>query len=467
MTKVLESLSYTYENVIGNGFCWGKYMLIFRKANVKSKQVAAQIYIIEDSIVLKMFFNNVTKHSAYISNTPNRIKHVFTGSYGTCKHCKGDNCKFRKEYEIDSIKFEKCNGTAFEFYNLKIESYYLRRISNRKETLKLKKTVGLFIIISMCFQLFFPVTSVYAATPLSTYGSLSVKGTKLVNKKGNTVQLKGVSTHGISWFPQYLNKKAMKTMKEQWGINVIRIAMYTYEWNGYCNSGKQNQKSLQTLVCQGIEHATDLGLYVIIDWHILNDGNPNTHLSDAKSFFHTISKKYKKNKNILYEICNEPNGGTTWNDIKKYAKKVIPVIRKNDRDAIIIVGTPNWCQDVDIAAKSPLTGYKNILYSLHFYADTHRDSYRKKALSAVKSGLPLFVSEFSISNASGNGAINTSEGNKWIKLLNQYKISYTIWNLSNKNESSALIKNTCNKTSGWNKADLTATGKWFLTVLKK
>lgn len=115
-TKALEELGYTYGDEIGSGFCWGKYMLIFRKANVKSKNVVARIYIREDSVVLRLFFNNVTKHAAYISGAPEYIKNVFTGEYGTCKHCKGDRCKFRKNYEIDGVKYEKCNGTTFEFY---------------------------------------------------------------------------------------------------------------------------------------------------------------------------------------------------------------------------------------------------------------------------------------------------------------------------------------------------------------
>lgn len=121
-TKSLESLGYTYGGEIGSGFCWGRYMLIFRKAGVKSKNVAARIYIRDDSIVLRMFFNNVTKHADYISNSPGFIKIAFTGDYGTCKHCKGDNCRFRKDYEIDGVKFEKCNGTTFEFCNPKIEN---------------------------------------------------------------------------------------------------------------------------------------------------------------------------------------------------------------------------------------------------------------------------------------------------------------------------------------------------------
>lgn len=122
LTKALEKMGYTYGDEIGSGYCWGKYMLIFRKANVKSKNVVARIYIKEDSIVLRLFFNNVTKHAAYISSSPEHIQSAFTGDYGTCKHCKGENCKFRKDYEIDGVKYEKCNGTTFEFHNPKIEN---------------------------------------------------------------------------------------------------------------------------------------------------------------------------------------------------------------------------------------------------------------------------------------------------------------------------------------------------------
>lgn len=121
-TKAMEQLGYTYGDEIGSGFCWGVYMLIFRKANVKSKNVVARIYIREDSIVLRLFFNNVTKHGGYISNAPAVIKNAFVGEYGTCKHCKGDHCKFRKDYEIDGVKFEKCNGTTFEFWSPKTEN---------------------------------------------------------------------------------------------------------------------------------------------------------------------------------------------------------------------------------------------------------------------------------------------------------------------------------------------------------
>ena len=87
-------------------------------------------------------------------------------------------------------------------------------------------------------------------------------------------------------------------------------------------------------------------MYVIIDWHILHDLDPNVYKEDAKDFFNEMSAKYADYDNVIYEICNEPNGGTNWNSVKNYANEIIPVIRANDSDAIIIVGTPNWSQDV-------------------------------------------------------------------------------------------------------------------------
>ena len=291
--------------------------------------------------------------------------------------------------------------------------------------------------------------------------ALKVKGTKLMNSRGRTVQLKGVSTHGLSWYPQYVNQKAFTYMKKYWKINAVRLALYTADYNGYCNSDYANRLKLLKTVDQGIKSATSAGLYVIVDWHILSDGNPQTNQNRAISFFARTAKKYKNNTNVIYEICNEPNGGTSWNTIRTYAGKVIRTIRKYDKNAVILVGTPNWSQDVDVAAEKPLKGYQNIMYTLHFYAGTHGSWLRDKAQKALDKGLPLFVSEFGISDASGNGSLNKTEGNAWIRFLNKNKISYLGWSLCNKAESSALIKSSVSKTTNWTSKDLTDWGRWL------
>lgn len=308
--------------------------------------------------------------------------------------------------------------------------------------------------------------SAVAATPLESHGALSVQGAKIVDSHGKAFQLKGVSTHGLSWFPEYVSKEAFQSLRDQWGANTVRLAMYTAEYNGYCTGSAANRTTLKNLVDKGVKAATELGMYVIIDWHILQDNNPNTYKSQSIAFFREMASKYKNYNNVIYEICNEPNGGTSWSQVKSYAQSVIGEIRKTDKDAIIIVGTPTWSQDVDQAAKSPISGYSNIAYSFHFYANTHRESYRTKLENALKKGLPVVVTEFGICDASGNGSVNRTEGDRWISLLNRYQTGYVCWNLSNKNESSALLKSSCKKKSGWSSADLSDSGKWLVDTLK-
>ena len=299
-------------------------------------------------------------------------------------------------------------------------------------------------------------------TPLQKNGRLKVRGTYLVNEKGSPVVLKGVSTHGINWFPQYVRKDTFRTLRDQWGVQCIRLAMYTEEYNGYCSGG--NREELKKTIIDGVRYATELGMYVIIDWHILSDGNPAAHQADAKAFFRDMSARYKNQKNVIYEICNEPNGGVSWSTIKTYAVSVIKTIRANDKNAVILVGTPNWSQDVDTAAENPIQGYRGIMYTFHFYAATHAEGYRKKVETALGKGLPVFVSEFGVSEASGNGRVDKAEGNRWLSFLKKNKISYVCWNLSNKGESSSLLNSSCGKTSGFTNGDLSTAGKWYRDV---
>ena len=305
----------------------------------------------------------------------------------------------------------------------------------------------------------------FTGTPYGEHGKLSVSGVNILDKNGNTFQLKGVSTHGISWFPQYVSYDTFKYLRDSWGANVVRIAMYTAEYNGYCSGG--NRDDLKTLVKKDIDAATELGMYVVVDWHILSDSNPLTHKTEAINFFNEISSYYKANDNIIYEICNEPNGGTSWSDIKSYANEIIPVIRANDPDAIIVVGTPTWSQDVDTASWDKITGYDNIMYTLHYYAATHKQWLRDKAQTAINNGCALFVTEFSICDASGNGALDKTEADLWLDFLNKNGISFIGWNLANKNESSSLFLRSCNKVHGFADSDLSEWAKWLRGAIEE
>ena len=291
--------------------------------------------------------------------------------------------------------------------------------------MKPKKIKRLAVVCGMLLLCVILIQSKANAKGVSDYGALQVSGTHLVSgRTGEQVMLRGVSTHGINWdvgYP-YISKEAFQTLRDQYAVNIVRLAMYTTEYYGYCDkagaadSQSTVQDTLKQRIDTGVRAATELGMYVIIDWHVLNDQNPKRYQEQAKTFFKEMSEKYAGQENVLYEICNEPNGGTSWDDIRSYAQEIIPLIRANDPDAVVIVGTPTWSQDVDIAADKPLE-YNNVLYAFHFYAATHRESYREKVKTAIAKGLPVFVSEFGVSEASGNGNMDTNEAGQWLDLL--------------------------------------------------
>lgn len=301
-----------------------------------------------------------------------------------------------------------------------------------------------------------------AATP-STAGALQVVGSQLCAADGSPVQLRGVSTHGLAWFPQYVNGDFFQELRRDWDANAVRLAMYTAESGGYCADG--DQAALRQLVIDGVDYATAADLYVIVDWHVLSDQNPLAHADEAEAFFADMSARLADRDNVIYEICNEPNGSATWGDVKSYANRIIPAIRANDPDAVVIVGTPEWSQRVDQAVADPLDA-DNVLYALHFYAATHQQDLRDRMAAVVDAGLPVFVSEFGICDASGNGAVDYQSADAWVSLMDELGVSFVCWNLSNKNETSALFRPDCAKTSGFAEDDLSDEGRWLREVLR-
>ena len=326
--------------------------------------------------------------------------------------------------------------------------------------------VSIFIVVCMMNGALFcdgaDVTYAATATPVSTHGKLAVSGTQLVDQYGQAFQIRGVSTHGLQWYSQYNNIDAYRTLRDDWGANCIRLAMYTSE-GGYIS----NPQKMKDEIYKGVDYATNLGMYVIIDWHILSDGNPQTYKSQAKTFFAEMAQKYKDYNNVIYEICNEPNN-CSWSDIKNYAEEVISVIRSYDNDGIIIVGTPTWSQlgsqgHTYEPADEPIRGYNNLMYAFHFYASepAHNQWLTEKIGTAINKGLPVFVTEFGLSAANGDGNIELGKADEWLNRCDKYNVSYCVWSLSNDWRSSSLISSGCNKTSDWSTGELTTAGNYI------
>ena len=292
-------------------------------------------------------------------------------------------------------------------------------------------------------------------SPVYLNGKLSVQGTQMVNECGNPVQLKGMSSHGLAWFSRCYTEESLTTLVNDWHIDIFRLAVYTHENGGYCKTDTTQWKSKEdynVYIDSLVDICGKLGIYCIIDWHVLNEGsgNPKNTLDDAIPFWDYMSAKHRDDKHVLYEICNEPNGFMVrWSHVKEYADQVIPVIRANDPDKIVICGTPMWSQDVDYASQDPLS-YDNVMYTLHFYSGDHTQSLRDKAQTALNNGAAIFVTEFGTTKASGTGGVFLDECDRWMEWMNERKISWVNWSFADKNESSAALQPGASRSKNWN-----------------
>ena len=300
-------------------------------------------------------------------------------------------------------------------------------------------------------------------TVVERFGRLRVEGAKLLTEDGRQIQLRGISSFGLQFAGKYANEDVLRWLRDDWNMQVWRAALYLGE-GGYIT-----QRSLKSLVDQSVEAAINLGLYVIIDWHVHLDQSPMLYKEYALEFFSEMAQRYGSYPNILYEICNEPNGShVTWDEVvKPYAEEVIAVIRKYDQNNIIIVGTPTWSQDVDKAALNPIQG-NNIMYTLHFYAGTHGEELRNKAKIAVEMGLPLFVTECGTSQATGGGGVYEDKFLEWLSFLNKYQISWVNWSLTNKGEDSGILVMNADRDGkgGWTDSQLSQSGKFIRKILR-
>ena len=315
----------------------------------------------------------------------------------------------------------------------------------------------------------------YAETPVGKHGRLHLakvdgygNAPVIVDQYGKPFQMRGASTHGVQWFPEYINKGAMQTLRDEWGVNLLRMACYVTQYNGYTNGG---QSLIDSKIVEGVQAAKELGMYVIVDWHI-HEENPHTTKTVAEQFFKKYATLYKDYDNVIFEICNEPTGVqwyTGGNDLYSYCKDIAGIIRDCGSKALIVCGTNNWSQEVEDVAKKPLKddGFKDIMYTFHFYSGTHYEDKRQKVRTAVAAGTPIFVTEFGICDASGNGGYDTANADEWIEFLDSMNISYACWSFCNKGESASYLKTSCNKTTGgFEESDLTTTGIWLVNTYR-
>ncbi|MFN3405314.1 MAG: cellulase family glycosylhydrolase [Cytophagaceae bacterium] len=314
----------------------------------------------------------------------------------------------------------------------------------------------IFILVVLLFSM-----HLISAQVVSINGALSVSGNRIVNKNGVAVGLAGNSFFWSNngWGGEkYYNADVVAWLKNDWNCAIVRAAMGVEDPGGYLQFKDANKARVKTVVDAAIAN----NMYVIIDWH---SHHAEWNTAEAIAFFKEMASTYGHLPNIIYEIYNEPLNVSWGGVIKPYAIQVIDEIRAIDPDNIIVVGTPNWSSDVDVAANDPINR-SNIAYTMHFYAGSHGQWYRDKVQSALNKGVAVFITEWGTVNADGNGGVNEAETNAWFNFIKSNKLSTCNWSVNDKNEGASILKPGGSTTGGWSASNLTWSGSVVRSILR-
>jgi endoglucanase len=313
----------------------------------------------------------------------------------------------------------------------------------------MKKLFLIILLSAFCFA--------GKSQPVKTHGQLKVIGTQLVDEQANPVALHGMSFGWHNLWPRFYNKGAVRELVTKWNSNVVRASMgIELNESGYLKSPQQSVKLMKKVIDACIKQ----GVYVIIDWH-----DHNIHTKEAVEFFTMMSKEYGHRPHIIYEIFNEPDY-ETWPEVKAYSEEVIKAIRANDPDNIILVGSPKWDQDIHLPAADPIKEFDNLMYTMHFYAGTHKKWLRDRTDEAIAKGLPVFVSECAGMEATGDGPLAVAEWKAFVDWMDAGGLSWVAWSVSDKKETCSILNPSAASNGKWKDIDVKEWGNLTRSYLQ-
>ena len=294
-------------------------------------------------------------------------------------------------------------------------------------------------------------------TLIDIHGLLEVNGNRIVNKNNEPVSLAGNSFFWSNdgWGGEkYYISEVVSWLKEDWNTTIVRASMGVEDPGGYLDNKTANKDRVKIIIDAAIQE----GIYVIVDWH---SHHAEDYVDEAIIFFEEIASLYGDNDNVIYEIYNEPLDISWSETIKPYAISVISAIRAIHPDNLIVVGTPEWSQRIDLAAADPIIGFQNIAYTLHFYTVYHHQWLRDRASAALDDGIAIFVSEW---GSIGYSIVDT-EANDWMTWCFTNKIIHCNWAVNDKEEEWSILVPGASTNGDWNDNDLTEAGKLAKNII--
>ncbi len=293
-------------------------------------------------------------------------------------------------------------------------------------------------------------------TPYDRFGRIRFADGALRDLRGETIVLRGVSLFWSQWEPEYFTPETIAWLARDWRIDVVRVPVAAMD-PGYLSTPREELRKAHLV----IDAAIRAGLYVVVDWH-----GHQPHTRRAIEFFEAISAAYGNDPHLLYEPCNEPAAGFEWPEIARHHAAVADTIRANAPDAPLILGVPHFCTAMDVATAMP-ADIDNAAYAFHFYAASHREGLRAKLELALENGLSIFVTEWGLGEATGDGILDPDEAGRWLAFLNAHRVSHINWSICDKREACAALMPGAPPAGRWRRGHLSASGRFVRSYLRR
>jgi endoglucanase len=268
---------------------------------------------------------------------------------------------------------------------------------------------------------------------------IEVKGNKFVNSNGDTVLFRGLSIsdpdkieHQGHWTKNHFVKvKEMGTM-------VVRIPIHPVAWR------ERTPEGYLKLLDEAVEWCTELGMYIIIDWHtignlkmeLFQDPMYNTSKTETYDFWRTIAKHFNGNNTVaFYELFNEPTlyrgqlGSMTWSEWKKFNEDIISLIRAYDKETVPLVAGFDWAYDLTPLHVEPVQA-EGIGYVTHPYPHKRTKPYEPKweeNFGFAAKTYPIIATELGFTLGNESMDENGDYGNAIINYLEGKGISWVAW----------------------------------------
>lgn len=286
-----------------------------------------------------------------------------------------------------------------------------------------------------------------------------------VNERGETMLFRGLSIsdpdkidHQGHW-----NRRHFERIKDM-GATLVRIPVHPVAWRE-----RTPVKYLQ-LLDSAVDWCTDLGIYLIIDWHtignlkmeLFQDPMYNTTQKETYEFWQTIAKHFSGNNTVaFYELFNEPTtyrgqlGSISWAEWKKMMEDIIHLIRAFDMETIPLVAGFDWAYDLTQLREEPINA-ENIGYVTHPYPFKRQEPWPPKweeDFGFAAANYPILATEIGFDMKPGEAIGPNHYGYQITKYLESRGIGWLAW-VFDPEWGPPMLKS-------WNTYELTPAGEFF------